>query len=310
MAKLKYDVSGIEYGEAGDLEQPKPGVYKATIKEINPGFSKDKDSGNPDRSRPRLEVVLGDLHPLNDPDDTTKYAQLWRYLSYSEAAEIYMAQFMEAIGVATSKKRKGTWDPDEHVGKTVKIRVVADTNQDGDYRGKVNGIFAYDGEDGDDDEYEEPEDDGDEDDEDEEEPEYTDMTLQELRAEAVERGLLKKKEASSKKTKTLIALLEEDDEAEDDDEDEEDEEEDDNGADEDEEDDDTEEDEDEEDEDDEDEEDDEPYEEWSIQELRDACEERDLKTTGSKKALIKRLEDDDEEGDDEDDEDDDDESPF
>lgn len=256
MAKLKFAVDSVDYGQAGDFEQPKPGVYVAEIQEINAGYAKGDDN-KPDRSRPRLEVIFGNLKKLDDPDDDTVYARLWRYLSYSDAAEIYMAQFLEALGVATEKKRKGTWDPDEHIGKKVKIRVAADTDLNNEYRGKVAGVFAFD---------------EDEEDFDDEEEEDVDVDEEEEEEEDVD---------------------------EDDEEDEEDEDED--------------EDEDEEEEEEDEEEEDESYEDWTVAELKEECEARDLKTSGSKKALAKRLEQWDEENpddDEEDDDDDDDEAPF
>lgn len=307
MAKVKYDVTGTEFGQQKEFAaQPKKGVYPAKIVEINPGFSKGED-GKPDKSRPRLEVIyeIMDKDAVSPEGESAFGARIWDYVSpKSEAAEWRYAAWLEALGIAGEKKkdRKGEFDTDEYVGAMVKIRVKPDTNLDGDYRAKVGGIFALpedevpsDDDEDDDEDNEDNEDDEEEDEEDEEEEvDYSELTIKDLRELVVERELLtKKKAAAEKKKKALIELLEEDDasdEDEDEDEDEDDGDEDD-------------EDEDDDDEGDEDEEE-LPFEEWSIKELRTECEKRGLNSKGKKAALVKRLEadaeddDDDEDGDD------------
>lgn len=141
MAKIKYDVSGVDPEESknvGNFEDPKPGLYRAKVKEINPGFSKGAD-GKPDRSKPRVEVIFSIL------DARYKGAQLWGYLTYGEGfpARKY-DQFLLAFGIST-KKRKGEWDSDKVVNKTCLVRVKAGTRQDGSYRAEVGAVLEDDG---------------------------------------------------------------------------------------------------------------------------------------------------------------------
>lgn len=252
MAKIKFDVSSEEFGSAKELAaQPKPGVYRAKVHEINSGYSKKKDGSGVDKNRPRLEVIyeITEKGAMSPDGENATGARIWDYVSFSDAAAWKLASFLEAFGVATKKKRKGTLDTDQIVGKECKVRVRAGKNQDGEYRGEIAGTFPL------------PEDDEEEEDE-----------------------------------------LPEDEEAEEDDDDVEESDDDDDDDD-----DDVDEEEDEEEEDD--------YNEWSLAELKEECEERGLSSKGKKGALIKRLEEDDEaedDGDEEDDEDDDDddEAPF
>lgn len=169
MAKVTFDVSGSDPDKAvQDLEPPRPGVYKAKVEEVTPGFSKDKETGKPDKTRPRLEVVYRIIGPKH------KGAPLWDYLSFSEASQWKLDQFLQAVGIATKSKRKGTFDTAKVVGKIVKIRVSGEGSGE-DYRARVRGCFAATAEDedtGDEDEdgeTEPDEDEGEEDTDDEDE---------------------------------------------------------------------------------------------------------------------------------------------
>ena len=310
MAKVKFDVTGTEFGQAKEYAaQPKKGVYPCKIVEINPGFSKGED-GKPDKTRPRLEVIyeVMDKEAKSPEGESAFGARIWDYVSpKSEAAEWRYAQWLEALGLAGEKKkdRKGEFDTDDLIGMTVKIRVKADTNLEGDYKAKVGGIYALpedeepddDDEDDENDDEENDDDDADDDDDDdsddddddeEEEVDYSEMSVKELRDLAVERELVKKKKAADLKKKALIELLEADDEEDEDDDDDSDDDDDDS-------------DDDDDDDDDEDGDDDEeelPFEEWSIKELRAECEKRKLNSKGKKAALVKRLKEDDDSDDD------------
>lgn len=166
MPKITFDVSGSDPKKATqDLEPPKPGVYVAKVDEINPGYSKDEDTGKPDKTRPRLEVI----YRINK--GKYKGAPLWDYLSFSEASQWKLDQFLQAVGIATEKKRKGSFDTAKQVGKLVKVRVQGQGSGE-DYRARVRGVFKYDP-DAEDDEDTEDEDEVDEDIEDEEEDEET-----------------------------------------------------------------------------------------------------------------------------------------
>ena len=232
MAVLKFDVTGSDPARANqNFEPPKPGVYRAKVAEINSGFS--KTDGKPDRTKPRLEVIYHIQHPdyMNAP--------LWDYIAFTEASQWKLDQFLQATGVATAKKRKGSFDTDRLIGKFVNVRVRAGKNLQDEYKADVGGVWAAteedeDFEDEDAEEEEDLEEDEDEDEEDEEaeeeedEPEdvYAGMSVAQLRTAAKDKGLETKGTASAIKTR----LIEFDEaQAEEDEEDEEDEEAEDDG---------------------------------------------------------------------------------
>lgn len=126
MAKVKFDVSGSDPERAmRGGEPPKPGVYPVKIKEINSGFSKG-DDGKPDRKRPRLEVVF------EISAGEHKGFPLWEYLTFTEASQWKLDQFLQTVGIADKKKRKGEFDTDEYVGQELKVRVKHETQQGSD----------------------------------------------------------------------------------------------------------------------------------------------------------------------------------
>lgn len=136
MAKVKFDVSGTDPSEnAGKIfEDPVPGVYKAKVQACNHGFSKG-DDGKPDRTRPRLEVV----YEVTDAKDGGKYrgSRVWDYVVFTEASQWRLDQFLMAMGISNTKKRKGEFDTDDLVNMPVKIRIKAETGTSvaaGDYR--------------------------------------------------------------------------------------------------------------------------------------------------------------------------------
>jgi hypothetical protein len=164
-------------------------------------------------------------------------------------------QLLLATGLATTKKRKGSFDPDEMVGEEVVVNIRPDKNLNDEYRGQIGAVMAYDEEtfgqeaddDGDEDEEDldeeieeeeeeeeeveedEEDDEEDEDEEDEEDEEeagddeaenYSEWSIADLRAELQERDL----NSRGPKPK-LIERLEEDDGSGDEDEEDEEEEE-------------------------------------------------------------------------------------
>jgi hypothetical protein len=138
MTKIKFDLSGSdpEKARAGTGEPPKPGVYDAVVKEINPGFSKDEKSGQPDKERPRLEVIF------SITDDRHKGFPMWLYLTFGESALWKYDQFLQAYGIVNDKKRKGEWDTNQVVGKPCKLRVRGGVGQDGQtYRPEVAAVL-------------------------------------------------------------------------------------------------------------------------------------------------------------------------
>jgi hypothetical protein len=293
VAKIKYNVEGAE-----TRKQAKPGTYLTKI-----------DAMNHREEKGDIEVIV------QIQDGEFKNSKLWSYLNFGEASAWKLREFTDALGL----KPKGTLDTDKLKGKSIGVVVAADT-WNGEYRARINkwldpeAMEADEDEDEDEGEDLDDEDDDDEDDEDEEseDGDYSSLNLKELLAAAKDRGL--KLTAKQKKDRdALIELLEEADEGEDEDEDDEEEdepeppkkgkakakplgkkaapvvEEEDDDEDEDEG-----EDEDDDDEDEEgDDEEPEDYNEWEEDDLQEELESRGLKKTGSKKQMVKRLEQDD-----------------
>jgi hypothetical protein len=148
VAKVKFDVSGTEPEEnAGKIfEEPVPGVYKAKVQACTHGFSKNQETGKPDKTRPRLEVVYEITQ-----EGKHKGARLWDYLVFTEASAWRMDQFLQAMGITNAKKRTGEFDTDDLVGMPVKIRVAADKNE-ATYRPRVATVVMGSDEDAEDDE--------------------------------------------------------------------------------------------------------------------------------------------------------------
>jgi hypothetical protein len=141
VSEIKYDVTGVDHekSRARTGEPPKPGVYRCKIRELNPGFSKGED-GKPDRSRPRIEVIAEVI------DERYQGAYLYSYLTYDENSKWKFDQFLQAMGFDTEKNEKGKFKTEKMVGKTLKIRVRAGSNQSGEYRGEVGSFLPDDGE--------------------------------------------------------------------------------------------------------------------------------------------------------------------
>lgn len=196
MAKFNFNVTGVDHKKAvQNFESPKPGMYRAKIAEMNPGFSKD-DAGKEDKSRPRVEVIF------HLQDKTYNQTPMWYFLTFSGDYPLQkLDQFLQAVGVNTAKTQKGSLDTDKYIGKIVNVRVKSGTNQTGEYRGEVGGVFAAPQDDEDMDEDEEDLDDEDEsededeesEDEDEEEEDEDDgldaLSIKDVRARAKEIGV-------------------------------------------------------------------------------------------------------------------------
>lgn len=141
MTKVKFDLTGSNADEArnlGNMESPRPGVYRCKVKEINPGFSKDSN-GKPDQNRPRIEVIF------EVQDAAYKGANLWYYLTLGATDSDFPVkkydQFLQAFGIATSRKRKGEWDTDKVVGKYCLVRVRAGKNLNDEYKADVGSVM-------------------------------------------------------------------------------------------------------------------------------------------------------------------------
>jgi hypothetical protein len=215
--KLKFDVSGSDPAKAtgSNFEPPPAGTYNCRIDETTMGTTRKGDQ------------MITAVYEITDGQHKGK--KLWDRIVLTKAAEWKLDQFLQALGIASSRKRKGVLDLEEIVGERITVKV-----KQGEYNGnptaEVDRVSAAaDSDDLDEDEDEEDYDeDLDEDDdldedvdddleEEEEEDEeqsatdsdddYESMSLAELRAE------LKERELNAKGAKpSLIARLRENDE--------------------------------------------------------------------------------------------------
>jgi|SRR5215472_1565609 len=129
MAVIKYDVSNVESGGGG--EQPQPGLYAGKIRTMVPRT--EKANGDPVRD---LEVTV---------DVGEEYAPLWTYIKLPDDAnynETSHGWKLRELTDALKLPAKGQFDPAKQVGKKVNVKVVADTDQEGGYRGRVKNLFA------------------------------------------------------------------------------------------------------------------------------------------------------------------------
>lgn len=125
MATIKYDVSDVEAGGGG--QQPQPSMYKGKIVSVT---HRDKKSNGDATNDLEVVVSVGD-----------EYANLWSYINLeSVAARWKVREFTDAVGLPT----KGDLTPQKLKalqGKPVLVKVSADTDLDGDYRGRVKNLF-------------------------------------------------------------------------------------------------------------------------------------------------------------------------
>lgn len=290
---LKYDVRGVESGQ--DFDEPIPkGVYRMTVLSC----IQTKSSKGNDMLELELEIIKGKF----------KGRRVWDYVVLTKKSEWKLASLVRALGM----KEKGSINPEKLQGKTLTAKVKLETysteDDEGDEITKVTNKIASllpkadaeeaedeeEEEDGDEEEAEEEDGDEEEEEEDGDEDEEEGYTEEEINGsskeelkeiisdEELEIRVTKKTKVAALRKKVLEALEAEDLMAGDEEEEEEDEEGD---------------------------EEEQDYSEMSIGELKEELKERELKVSGKKPALIKRLEKDDEEEEDEGGDDDGDE-PF
>lgn len=271
MAKLKFDVAGVERGAR---KQPTPGLYTGKIAKIESGQSK---AGN-DMLTVHLKIT-NRRGAQKEFKGTT--VRTW-VVTDNDATAWKLAEFLDAVGATNGgKKNKGAVDLDQLVGTEIQFKVDGST-YNGEYSASVSTLMALPGEDegdeGDDDEADGPdleeddegedeaddEDEGEEDEEDEEDEadvaDYSDLGIRDLKAEAKERGIKLPAKAKPKDIRELLIA----DDAE-------------GGE-----------------EDDEEEDDGDEYGEWDKDELAEEAEARGLKKSGTKAQLVARLVEDDE----------------
>jgi hypothetical protein len=250
--RVKVDVSGVDPADA-KREPPKPGVYRAVVDSLV--------SRKPEGKQQRLEVVM---KITGGGDKKYHGAKIYDYINLeNENVAWKLDQFLQAFGVTSTKKRKATFDTDDLVGESCKIRVRGGTNQNDEYRAEMAAYLEADEED---DDEEGEEEDGEEeageesDDEDEGEGEeeegeeaeddgYDELSTADIKAELKERGL----KTLGVRSALLERLRENDAESE------------------------------------EEEEPDVDYDAMSIADLKAECKARELPVTGTRSAIIKRL---------------------
>lgn len=282
MAKIKYDVTDVD--DQGGFEPAPVGMYGAKIAEVEVGKSK--------AGQPMLTVVLELTKDGKGKKLKKSYGRIWHRVPLDDANSGWTWRLLELVK-ALGLKKKGSLDPDKLVGQEVQVKLRSGKDLDDNYRPEVGRVLSTDepeddepedddepdedededeDEDDDDDDDEDEEDDDEEEDEDEDEDEeededededYSDLTRNQLIKEARSRGIKVTKKMDED---DIIAALKEDDG----------------------------EDEDEEEEEEEDEEEEQDYSDWSKADLTAELKERGLKQTGTKDAMVKRLEKDDE----------------
>jgi hypothetical protein len=170
-AGIPYDVSNVETRSG---EHAKPDIY--TVEIVEAEQRTEKNDGSPANDiRIRLDFVDDDYMPL------------FTYIGLSGASAWKMKELVSAVGMPD----KGTLQPDKLIGKKVRVKVVAD-QYEGNYVGRAGTLMPLSGGDGASDEEGEEED-------------YEEWTLDELQAEADERGLtIKGRKTEAKYREALI----------------------------------------------------------------------------------------------------------
>lgn len=136
MAKVKFNVKGVEVRRGGGEPLPK-GVYLCDIESCAVTKPQSKDE--------RIEVV----YTVADGDH--KGRKLWDYINLeSEAAAFKVREFLEAVGIVTGKKEAGEFDPAKLVGEQVNVRVIHQPDNrpehEGEMQQRVGGVTPVDGE--------------------------------------------------------------------------------------------------------------------------------------------------------------------
>lgn len=150
MAKVKIKITrdDIEQSkkDSGDFVVPKPGIYILTLKECNPGFSKD-ENGNEDSKRPRLECIY-EVTGIGreDREVTENYGNIWDYVSFSPKSGFRRVQFAKAVGILpvdADDSAEVELETDDAVGQRVLARLRTEkgrTKEDAP-RAKVAALY-------------------------------------------------------------------------------------------------------------------------------------------------------------------------
>jgi hypothetical protein len=131
MVAIKYDVEDVETGGGG--EEPQPGMYAGKIVSVTNRKKKAKG----DEAISDLEVVV---------DIGTEFVRLWTYIKLpddpawnKDAHGWKLRELTDALGLPP----KGSIDPAKITKEkpAVSVKVSADTNMDGGYRGRIKNLF-------------------------------------------------------------------------------------------------------------------------------------------------------------------------
>lgn len=128
MAQIKYDVSDVEAGGGG--EEPQPGLYPGKIVGITQRATKKNSSDKVND----LEVVV---------DIGKEYVRMYTYIKLPgdpafDNQKWKLREFTDALGLPP----KGALPELKTLsGKAVNVKVSADTDRDGGYRGRIKNLF-------------------------------------------------------------------------------------------------------------------------------------------------------------------------
>lgn len=128
MAVVKVRVTDEDIEKAGssggDFVLPPKGWYRMELMACEPGYSKNKETGDPDHSRPYLALTLKIIGVGRDDKPVEEnYGNIWDYITFGDKAGWKRAEFLSAIGQPPSGAGEFSIDTDEVVGKTVLVRV-------------------------------------------------------------------------------------------------------------------------------------------------------------------------------------------
>jgi len=142
MVKIKYDSSEVDRSKSA-VEPPNPGIYKMIIREVKHYPAKDgKD--------PYLEFVV-----RMDQDDSNgkgKGYGFWDRVTLNKASAWKLDQYlMSALGIDTTKKAKGDFDPAQFVNKEIRGQVKSEYYEE-QYKPKLGTVYSPQNVDDDDDE--------------------------------------------------------------------------------------------------------------------------------------------------------------
>lgn len=166
--KIKYDTTNVDRSKK-EIKPPKPGIYKMKITEVKIGESNGGD--------PMLTFVV--RMQENKSAKESKGYGFWDRVTLTEAAAWKLDQYLVAIGIDTTKKKKGTLDADKFLNVEVMGRVKSGM-YDGAYSPELAAVLPMpdddddDDEDDDDDDEDSDDDDSDDDDEDDEDEDEDD----------------------------------------------------------------------------------------------------------------------------------------